>query len=179
MKVILGFTGSISSGKGTATRYLVEKYNAKSFKFSKILRDILDRIYLLHTRDNLIKISIVIRDNFGQDILAKIISKDILEEDNNIIVIDGIRRPADIKYLKDIKGFKLIGIDADIKIRYERLKKRNENKDDKSKSWEDFLKDQKAETEIYIPELLKKSNHIINNNGNLEELYKKLDNLIN
>ncbi len=179
MKIILGLTGSIASGKGTVSKYLKEKYKAQTFKFSQILRAMLQRAYLPETRDNLVKISLALREAFGQDILAKIISKDVLEENNDIIVIDGIRRPADIKYLKDIKGFKLIGIDADIKIRYERLKKRNENKDDKSKSWEDFLKDHKAETEIYIPELLKKSDHIINNNGNLEELYKKLDSLVN
>ena len=178
MKTILGFTGSIASGKGTATKYLEKKYNAKSFKFSKILRDILDRSYLPHTRDNLVKISMVMRENFGQDILAKIMAEDIREAKDKLIVVDGVRRPDDIKYLKDIEGFQLIGIDADIKIRYERITQKSENKDDQSKTWEEFLEDHKAETEIYIPELLKQANTVIDNGGSLEELQKQLDNLI-
>ncbi len=178
MKIILVLTGPIASGKGTVSKYLKEKYKAKSFKFSKILRDILDRAYLSQTRNNLVKISIVMRENFGQDILAKIIAKDVSKTNHNIIVVDGARRPADIKYLKDIPGFKLIGIDADSKIRYKRLSKRGENKDDKNKTWEEFLQDHKAETEVYIPKLLKQANLIINNEGNLKELYKQIDNLV-
>jgi len=178
MKKILGFTGSIASGKGTATKYLEKKYNAKSFKFSKILRDILDRSYLPHTRENLVKISIAMRENFGQDILAKIMAEDIRESEEELIVVDGVRRPDDIKYLKDIDGFQLIGIDADMKIRYERITQRSENKDDQNKAWEDFLKDHEAETEVYIPELLKQADTVVDNGGSLEELQKQLDNLI-
>ncbi len=175
---IIGLTGPIASGKGTVAGYLEKEYQAQNFKFSKILRDVLDRLYLEQNRDNLIKMSIILRENFGQDILAKIIAADVKGVDSEIIVIDGIRRPADIKYLKDIVGFKLIGVTADAKIRYERLKKRSENKDDQSKSWEQFLEDQKQETEVYISELLKDADIIIDNSKSLEELYKQIDNLI-
>ena len=178
MKIILGLTGSIASGKGTVSKYLKEKYKAQTFKFSQILRAMLQRAYLPETRDNLVKISFALREAFGQDILAKIIAGDVQKTNRKIIVVDGVRRPADIKYLKDLPGFKLIGLDAHPKIRYERLKKRRENKDDQTKTWSQFLADQQAETEVYIPELIKKADLIIDNSGSLEELYKKIDNLI-
>ncbi len=178
MKKILGFTGLISSGKGTACKYLVKEYGAVSFKFSKILRDILDRAYLPHSRDNLVKISILMRETFGQDLLAKIIAKDIKDTDSELIIVDGVRRPDDIKYLKDIPGFKLVAVDTDEKIRYERLIQRTENTDDKTKTWEEFLEDHKKETEEYIPELIKNADITITNNTSLEELHKQLDKIV-
>ena len=77
MKIIIGLIGSIASGKGTVAKYLKEKYQAETFKFSKILRDMLKRAYLDQNRDNLIKISLALREAFGQDILAKIISREL------------------------------------------------------------------------------------------------------
>ncbi len=178
MKKILGFTGLIASGKGTACNYLIKKHGAVSFKFSKILRDILDRAYLPHSRDNLVKISMIMRETFGQDLLAKAIAQDIKNTDKELIVVDGVRRPDDIKYLKDIPGFKLVAVDTDEKIRYERLIQRTENIDDKTKTWEEFVKDHKAETEVYIPELIKSADIKIINDTSLEELYNQLDKLV-
>jgi len=80
--------------------------------------------------------------------------------------------------LKQIEGFQLIGVEVDSKIRFERLQKRGENADDTSKTWEQFQADHKLETEVYIPELLKQADVTIDNNGNLEDLYKQLDKLV-
>ena len=71
-KIIIGFIGKLSSGKGTACSYLVEKYQAQIVMFSQSLRDILDRVYLSHTRENMQKLSQILREHFSQDILANI-----------------------------------------------------------------------------------------------------------
>ena len=118
------------------------------------------------------------RETFGQDLLAKAIAQDIKNTDKELIVVDGVRRPDDIKYLKDIPGFKLVAVDTDEKIRYERLIQRTENIDDKTKTWEEFVKDHKAETEVYIPELIKSADIKIINDTSLEELYNQLDKLV-
>ena len=54
-KIILGFTGLIASGKGTAAKYFNEKYGATTYRFSTMLRDLLNRIHVEHSRDNIIK----------------------------------------------------------------------------------------------------------------------------
>ncbi len=177
-KTILGFTGLIACGKGTAAKYFVENYEAASFRFSTILRDVLDRLRLPQSRENMQNITPVLLNTFGQDLLAKVITEDVQNVQNDLVVVDGMRRPADIKYLKDIPGFQMIAIEVDAKTRYQRIVERGENDDDKNKTWEQFLADHKAETEIYIPDLMKQADVIIDNNGSLEDFYKQLDKLV-
>ncbi|PIY96914.1 MAG: hypothetical protein COY66_01960 [Candidatus Kerfeldbacteria bacterium CG_4_10_14_0_8_um_filter_42_10] len=177
-KLILGFIGPIASGKGTACRYFSEKYQADSFRFSSILRDILDRLYLPQSRENMQELSLLLRENFSQDILSKAIAEDANKAAGELVVIDGIRRESDIKHLRHTPGFKLIGLAVDVRRRYERLVQRHENSDDQNKTWEEFQKDQEAEAERQIPEMIRKADVVIDNNGTLEEFYKNLDRLV-
>ncbi|MCX6779093.1 MAG: AAA family ATPase [Candidatus Magasanikbacteria bacterium] len=177
-KIILGFSGLLSSGKGTAAKYLEEKYGASSYRFSTMLRDVLNRLYIEHSRDNLIKLSEIIRTTFGEDALAKTIAKDAETDPNPIIVVEGIRRLADISHLQQLPNFILVEIFADPKIRYERLVQRGENTDDKTKTYEQFLADHQRSTELSILEVLKQAKEKIDNNGNTLELQKQLDALV-
>ncbi len=43
-KIILGFAGEIASGKGTAAKYLVGRHEAATYRFSTMLRDIVERL---------------------------------------------------------------------------------------------------------------------------------------
>lgn len=178
MKKILGFTGQIAAGKTTAVTYLQEKYDAHSHRFSTPLRDVLTRIHEPQTRDNLQTISQILRENFGEDMLAKIIAADVKEDDSPIIVLDGIRRKKDIEYMRDIPGFTLINIDADIHTRFERISVRSENPDDQGKTFEAFEKEHEREPERQISEVASTADVHIDNNGTLEQLYEKLDALV-
>ncbi len=177
-KKILVFTGLPASGKGTAAKYLVEKYQAKSFRFSTIMRDLLDRLYLPQSRENMSHISIVLRQNFSEDIFAKVMAEDASRVEASVVVVDGARRLADVEYLGKLPGFRLVSIEAAMKIRYERLTKRGENPDDKNKTWEQFQEDHNLETELSIPALMAKADVVINNDGSLEDFYKQLDKLV-
>ncbi len=177
-KLILGITGEMVSGKGTVANYVCDKYKSNSYKFSTILRDILDRVYIEQSRENMQKISSILRENFGQDILAKSIALDVNRDEKDIIVIDGIRRFSDIEHLRKIPSFKMIYIEADIEIKHKRLITRGENTDDNSKTLEDFKKDHNAEAEVQIKSLRDMSDYIIDNNGTLEELYSQIDKVI-
>jgi len=177
-KLIFGFVGPLASGKGTASAYLKDKYDANTHRFSTMLRDMLDRIYLEKSRDNLIKMSEAVREKFGEDIMAKTMAKDAENDPREIVVVDGIRRPADIEYLSKNKNFILVSIDADIKKRYERIIKRGENSDDNNKTFAEFQADHQRSTELTIPGVMAQATEHINNNGTTRELYKTLDNLI-
>jgi dephospho-CoA kinase len=166
------------SGKGTVAAYVCEKYGSKSYKFSTILRNILDRIYVDQSRENIQKISSALRENFGQDVLAKSIALDVEKDDNEVVVVDGIRRFPDIEHLKKMHHFKMVYIDAAIEIKYERLIKRGENTDDNSKSLEGFKRDHEAEAEIQIRGLRDISDYVVDNNGTLENLHAQIDKII-
>lgn len=177
-KIIIGLTGPIASGKGTIKKYIVEKYGAKDCRFSSVLRDILNRVDVPICRENLQKISTALRQTFGEDLLAKAITKDAQNLDTDVVVIDGVRRMTDIGHLIKLDHFVLVSIDAEPKIRYERLILRNENEDDKTKTFEGFLNDHKIETEMTIPEVMSHAKEVINNNGSVEDLYKQIDSII-
>ena len=120
-KLILGFVGLPASGKGTAAEYLKTKYGANTFRYSTMLWDLLTRLYLEPTRDNLIKMSECVREKFGEDTMAKVITKDVENSQNKLIIVEGIRRMADIEYMDKLPNFILVEIFADIEKRYKRI----------------------------------------------------------
>jgi len=177
-KIVIGLTGQIACGKGVIKKHLMTTYGASDYRFSTILRDLLKRLHLESTRENLINISTILRHNFGDDLLAHAMAEDIKNDPAPFMVIDGIRRLADIKFLKEVHGFKLIRIVANEKLRHERVVSRNENTGDDQKTFADFLKDQQQETEIQIPEVMATADFEIVNEGSLTDLDQAVDDII-
>ena len=177
-KIILTLVGPVSCGKGTICNYINEKYNGGSCRYSTIIRDLLDRLYLPQSRENLQNISTALRQQFGDDLLAKVIAEDVKKIDKKIVTVDGARRMPDLAELKKLTGFYLVYVDANEKARYERIVKRNENTDDRTKTFAEFQKDAQAETEIRIADMKNHADFIINNNGTVEELHAQVDDII-
>lgn len=177
-KIILGFVGDLAAGKGTICQYLLKNYGTTSYRFSTMLRDVLNRVYIENNRENLQKLSTVLRENFGQDLMSKVIAEDVKNDSNEIVAVEGIRRPTDITYLEQNPGFHLIYLTADPKIRWERLVKRNENPGDDKKTYEEFLKDEQAEADRLIKELGSKAEYTINNDGSFEKFYAKMEEVL-
>lgn len=177
-KIIFGFVGHIACGKDTCTNYLKEKYSSTTYSFSTMLIDSLNRFYLKINRDNLIKMSEAIREKFGENTMAKTIAQDVEKDNGHMIGIPNIRRMADIEFLSKNSGFVLVKIQAESKTRYKRLIKRTEKADDGTKTYEQFLEDQKRSTEVSIDEVAGHATETIDNNGSLEYLYKQLDALV-
>ncbi|MBU2542419.1 AAA family ATPase [Patescibacteria group bacterium] len=178
MKIIIGLVGEIATGKTTVTDYLKSKHNAVSFRFSDMLRDILDRLYIEKSRINMQKISTAVRQNYGDDTMSRVIAEDVKNSNENFIIIEGIRRPSDVTYLKKLPEFKFIAINTDEKTRWERLTQRSENPDDQAKTWEQFQKDGLQEAEGKVKEISDQADYIIDNNGAFEELYRQVDEII-
>lgn len=168
---IIGLIGQIASGKSQVAEYIKQDFQAEVFKYSNPLRDILRRCYLPETRENLIELSIKLREIFGNDLLNKIIINDLKQAKSELIIIDGIRRRDDIKGIINKDNFYLIYIDTNKKIRFNRLKERLENQDEREKTLKEFKKDLKKETEIYVEKLKKDAHFLIDNNKTLDELY--------
>lgn len=175
---IIGLVGPTASGKEEVKKYICKKYNAKSYKFSTVLRDILTRIHIPISKENMQNLSLDLRTRFGEDILAKVIKEDSKQEDCDFIIIDGVRRVKDIKYFLASPEFKLISIDADMKIRYERMLKRNENEGDDKKSFSQFELECNKEAEKEIPEVMKIADYNINNDKDFNHLHQQIDEII-
>lgn len=177
-KIIIGLVGPIASGKGVTKKYLESKYGAKHCKFSTPLRDVLIRLRIDISRDNMIDLSTILRERYGQDLLAKVIASDASRLDSDIVVVDGVRRLDDIEHLSTLPHFCLVKIDTDPKIRYERMKVRNENMGDSEKSFAEFMEDHERETEATIPEVMDNAKYSLVNDGSFEDLNKQIDELV-
>ena len=177
-KKIIGFAGEIASGKGSFAKYVKEKYGAEIYRFSDVFRKILDILGLEQNRKNMSDLSLTLRTTFGEDVLAKAVAEEVKKTDKEIIVVDGVRRIEDMKYLEKISGFELIFVDAEMKVRYERIIKRGENSDDNNKTFEEFKKDAKRNAELKIADLKQIADKIINNNSDLENFHRQIDNVL-
>ncbi len=177
-KLVIGLVGEMASGKGTSAEYIKRKYKASDYRFSDILRDILKQLFLENSRYNMASLSLCLRKTFGEDVLDKTIAEKIKKDNNKIIVVDGIRRKEDMNYLKRIPGFRLVYIETDLKIAYQRIRKRKENIGDFNKTWKEFQKEHQLETEKNISKIKKEADIIINNNKDKKNLYKQLDEII-
>jgi dephospho-CoA kinase len=177
-KIILGFVGPVASGKGTVCQYLKEKHQASVYRFSTILRNILDQLYLAQNRKNMQDLFLTLEQTFGDGVLSSAMANQVNSDSAIIIAIDGVRREADIKGLKDLPGFHLIFITADQKIRWQRIVKRGENTDDAQKTFSQFQKDEENEAEQQIKTVAKLAKYTIDNNGNLEQLYQQVEEIL-
>jgi dephospho-CoA kinase len=177
-KIILGFVGPIASGKGTVCKYLKDQHGAEILRFSTMLRDVLDRFYIEQSRENMQAVSSVLRQTFGDDLMAKTIANDVQAAKTEIVGVDGVRRSPDIKFLREIPGFYLVAINADMKIRFERITRRGENADDNQKTFEQFAADNEKEAEQQIKEVAKLADFQINNDGTIENLYLQIEEIL-
>ena len=178
MKVI-GLTGTIGSGKNLIKNILMEKLDAGCITLSDVIKREAKNEGL--DRKNLQDVGNELRKRHGKHILVELALKN-LPEKKDIILIDGIRNPGEIDYLrKKFNGnFKLIAVDAERKIRFERLLKRKKEGD--PRSWEEFLsldeRDQGKEEPDYgqrTRECINQADFLILNNGSKEELKSQIE----
>jgi dephospho-CoA kinase len=176
-KYIIGLSGEMGSGKGTIAHYLVDRYGFISLRMSDMLRDIVQRLHISETRENISKVSKMVRDTFGQDVMSHVIAEDARTSQESIVV-DGIRRREDIEHLRALDNFFLVYIEVDERIRYERLVARGENRGDSSKTFKEFQEEQNMEADRRVKELRDVSKYTLNNNGDITNLYVQMDDII-
>lgn len=177
-RMILAFIGEKLGGKDAVTKYLIENHNAVQVKYSEVLDEILEILDIERSRKNETALAMGLRDLFGKDVLVPALKNKISKLSSPLIIMNGVRFQEELEAIKDLE-VKSIYITAPQEIRYQRYLKRVEKTDDGTKSFEDFQKeDQNSPTEVNIPGLGSKADYSIENTGSLEELYSKVDKLL-
>lgn len=178
MKIILGIAGEMAAGKGTIAKHIEKEHSGGAHRFSDALRDVARRMHLEESRQNLQKISTIFRENFNSDILSMVVSRDAENDPHGIVAIDGVRRLADISYLKHLPGFKLIYVESGMETRYQRITQRRENSDDAQKTYVEFVADHQREAESQIRDLKNYADFVVENEGTFTDLYHRVDGII-
>ncbi|MDR0822342.1 MAG: AAA family ATPase [Endomicrobium sp.] len=178
--MIIGLTGSYASGKDMAADYIVKKFGFKHFSLSDIIRDEMKAQGIEPTRENLIVFGTKLRAENGNGILSKMALK--RTESGKDYCITSIRHPDEVLELKKNDGFVLVDIDAQIKIRFDRMKKRNRAGD--PQDFDTFVKlEQKESQKEGSGQQLSKTAaladiQISNDSDDVKNLEKQIDDLI-
>ncbi len=177
--MILGITGYFASGKDTVADYL-EKKGFIHYSLSDILRELLKKENKQITRENLQKRGNKLRKKEGSNALAKRILKKIKLDKNYII--SSVRTLGEIKVLRKNKDFKLIFVDSPLETRFERILKRNREKDPRTikelKEMENFERSDKSYG-MHLGKCKKEADIIITNDSSLNILHKKINKMLN
>ena len=176
-KIVIGLIGEKGSGKGTVSDYLIEKYGAIHYGTSKILRRTLEDLHVPVTRDNLVKLALVLKEGYGPSVIIDSLIKDMENNGSDIIIADGIRMHGDVDPFRKKYGenFFLVYVTADLKLRYERTKIRQQNEGEGKATFQEFLEEEGKLTEVSIHEIGRQADYKLGNNGTPEELKKQTD----
>ncbi|MBM3283916.1 hypothetical protein FJY90_06790 [Candidatus Gottesmanbacteria bacterium] len=123
---VVVLTGLPGSGKTTASDYF-RKQHLSVVSMGEITRMLLQEKKLLQTEENEKAIRTNLRKNHGEDIYARLIMKDVRKmlRKHQLVAIEGLRSEKELDYFKKkLTDVKLIFINADRRIRYLRLQKR-------------------------------------------------------
>ncbi|BCX14994.1 MAG: hypothetical protein KatS3mg088_677 [Patescibacteria group bacterium] len=178
--IIIGVTGTNGAGKGTVVGYLVKEKGFKHYSVSDFLSQKLKEKGKEINRDNLREIANQIREKFGGDYIVKKLFIKAKKEGNKAI-IESVRNIKEAMFIKK-KGGILLAVDAPVKKRFERIKKRSSLKDDVS--FKEFLIQEKKEMENKDPNsqnlkaCIKMADYKLLNNAIIEKLYEKVEKTI-
>ena len=176
--MIIGLTGTIAAGKSAVVEHL-KKRGFEHYVYSDILREEAKKRGIEETRENLQKLGNEMKrkaKNLG------ILSKKLLDKvKGDRAIFDGIRTPDEIKELRKNKDVKIIGITASQKLRFKRLMKRNRVGDPKTFGEFKIIDNHENRGKTKgqnINECIKLADHVVMNNGSIDELKKKIDKLL-
>ena len=177
--MIIGIAGSFGAGKGAVVEYLLRK-GFKHYSASGFLTEEIERRSMPVNRDSMVVVGNDLRARYGPAYIIETLYQKAKKAGNNAI-IESLRAMAEVRKIKELGGV-VIGLDADPKLRYERSIARGSIKD--GVSYETWLDQERREsnpddpTKQNIFGALKESDVVIENNGTLEELHAKVEEVL-
>lgn len=183
MKVI-GLTGTMGSGKNTVKQILLRKFNCYHVTLSDVILGEIEKKRGTFNRTTLQNMGNEMRKKYGNHILT-LIAIEYLSRDKEMIVVDGIRNPGEVEYLKKKfgKDFALMAVDAPTETRFQRIKSRNDPKD--PKTLDEFNETDRRDKGKgqpphgqHVEECVRMADFTITNNGTPNDLEKQVDEIM-
>lgn len=174
--MIIGLTGTYAAGKGTVAE-LLEARDFAYHSLSDVLREELARQGVAESRRALFELGNRLRREEGAGALAQRIRPRLRQQERAIV--DSIRNPAEVRELRELPDFLLLGVDASPEIRFERLRQRGRGGD--PESWEDFraLEDREIrggeDSDQQLERTASLADRVVRNDGGVDELAASLD----
>jgi len=177
-QIIIGITGTLGAGKGEIVNYLVNKKGFIHFSVSDYLKKEINKRKLPINRESMRIVANEIRTKYGAGFIVDFLYKKAKTTNKNSI-IESIRTLGEVNTLKEKGNFYLFAVNADPKIRFERIKKRESEKD--NVNFKEFINAERKEMNNKDPskqnlkECIKNANYKFDNNGTFENLHQQID----
>jgi len=178
---IIGITGTLGAGKGTIVDYLREHYGYKHYSVRGYLIEEAKRRNMEINRDTFVVVANDLRATHSPSYIVDELYKQAAANGENAI-IESIRTPGEVESLRQYDDFLLFAVDADPKIRYERIVNRNSETD--HVSFETFIENEQREMASEDPnhqnvgKCITMADYCFNNDGDLEALYQQVEKVI-
>ncbi len=179
--MIIGITGTDGAGKGLVVEYLVNQKGFTHFSSRALILEEIHKRGLPSDRDHLRLVANDLRREFGNEFLIKK-SYEIAEREGvQSAVIESLRAMAEVEYLKAHGGV-LIAVDADQRLRYERIQSRQSESD--AVTFEKFIEQEALEMNDPDPSGMQKAaviaaaDYVILNNGTPDEVYVQIGSML-
>lgn len=182
--MIVIVTGMPGSGKSKIVKEF-EKRGFPSVSLGDIVREETVKRGLELTKENVAKVSIRLRQELGQNAVAKLAVEKVraLLKDSQVVVIDGVRSLDEVGTFRGAfpeEKIVIIAVHTPPKQRFERLKARGRHDD--PQTWEDFEERDWKELRFGIGGVIAMADYMIVNNGSREayeaEVKKLVDEII-
>jgi len=179
--IIIGITGTLGAGKGTIVDYLIRKRGFAHFSVRSFLLEKIRNLGMPGNRDSMYNLANELRAEHGPSyVVDQLFDQASISGTNSII--ESIRTTGEIASLRQKGTFYLFAVDADPRIRYERIKLRKSETD--SVSFETFRQNEQRESVSADPGVqnlracIKEADFVFLNNGTMNELYKQVDEVL-
>jgi deoxycytidylate deaminase len=125
--IVIGITGTFGSGCSFIVENFLSRDNFEYHSLSLVLREKYKEMYPMEdnpSRMTLQDFGDKIREENGSDFLAKQICDIIKVDDSKVHIVDSIRNPYEIEYLRSTyQRFYILGVNADIEVRWGRVER--------------------------------------------------------
>ncbi|NJE43381.1 dephospho-CoA kinase [Thermococcus sp. GR6] len=178
--MIIIVTGMPGSGKSKIVKEF-EKRGFPSVSMGDVVREETAKRGLELTKENVAKVSIRLRQELGQNAVAKLAVEKVREllRRNKVVVIDGVRSLDEVGTFRSAfpgEEIIIVAVHTPPHMRFERLKARGRHDD--PQSWEDFEERDWKELKFGIGNVIAMADYMIVNDCPKEEYERKVQELV-